>query len=129
MRLPSSIITTGNFGAISERLKISSHNVTLLVCRPIEHLYHTHQDLWRNSGPSQTTNRRDREHSISIFIIIKFSGFRTHTHTHARARARNGNSFDDDGKPIMDGLFCPKIFGSRNKTECLCKTPTLTQSF
>ena len=29
----------------------SSHNVTLLVCRPIEHLYHTHQDLWRNSGP------------------------------------------------------------------------------
>ncbi len=42
---------------------------------------------------------------------------------------RNGSSFDDDDKPIMDGLFCPRIFGSRNRTECLCKTPTLTQSF
>ncbi len=42
---------------------------------------------------------------------------------------RNGNCFDDDGKPIMNGLFCPKIFGSKSTTECLCKTPTLTQSF
>ncbi len=41
----------------------------------------------------------------------------------------NGNSFDDDGKPVIDGLFCPRIFGSRNKTQCLCKTPTLIQSF
>ncbi len=41
----------------------------------------------------------------------------------------NSNCLDEGGKPIMDGLFCPRIFGSRNKTECLCKTPTLTQSF
>ncbi|PIM95982.1 hypothetical protein [Candidatus Hodgkinia cicadicola] len=42
---------------------------------------------------------------------------------------RNGSSFDGDGKPVIDGLFCPKIFGSRNKTECLCKKPTLIQPF
>ncbi len=43
---------------------------------------------------------------------------------------RNGNSFDDDGKPVIDGLFfCSQIFRSKNKTECLYKTPTLTQSF
>ncbi|PIM96092.1 DNA-directed RNA polymerase subunit beta' [Candidatus Hodgkinia cicadicola] len=41
----------------------------------------------------------------------------------------NSNCLDEGGKPIMDGLFCPKIFGSRNNNECLCKTPTLTQSF
>ncbi len=41
----------------------------------------------------------------------------------------NSGCLDGGGKPIMDGLFCPKIFGSRNKHECLCETPTLTQSF
>ncbi len=41
----------------------------------------------------------------------------------------NSNCLDEGGKSIMDGLFYPKIFGSRNKTECLCKTSTLTQSF
>ena len=71
------------------RLKKSSHNVTLPVCRSIRTthtLHHTHQDVWRNSGASQTTTRRDWGHSISIIIIIiKFSGFRTNTNTHTHA--------------------------------------------
>ncbi len=27
----------------------------------------------------------------------------------------NENTHDDNGKPIVGGLFCPKIFGLRNK--------------
>ncbi len=38
----------------------------------------------------------------------------------------NADTYDDDGKPIIGGLFCPKIFGFRNKNECLCPIPNLT---
>ncbi len=38
----------------------------------------------------------------------------------------NANTYDDNGKPVVGGLFCPKIFGLRNKNECLCLTPNLT---
>ncbi|PIM95180.1 DNA-directed RNA polymerase subunit beta' [Candidatus Hodgkinia cicadicola] len=31
-------------------------------------------------------------------------------------------------KPNLNGLFCPKIFGSINTNECLCKEPTINKS-
>ncbi len=37
----------------------------------------------------------------------------------------NADTYDDNGKPIVGGLFCPKVFDLRNKNECLCSTPSL----
>ncbi len=37
----------------------------------------------------------------------------------------NADTYDDNGKPIVGGLFCPKIFGFRRRNECLCPTPNL----
>ncbi|WP_192572978.1 hypothetical protein [Candidatus Hodgkinia cicadicola] len=37
----------------------------------------------------------------------------------------NADTYDDNGKPIVGGLFCPKVFGLRRKNECLCPTPNL----
>ncbi len=37
----------------------------------------------------------------------------------------NTDTYDDNGKPIVGGLFCPKIFGLRRRNECLCPTPNL----
>ncbi len=47
----------------------------------------------------------------------------------SHGEVRNGNSFDDDGKTIMDGLFCSKILDRRIQPNVYTKTPTLTQSF
>ncbi|MFP3039869.1 MAG: hypothetical protein ACKESA_00230, partial [Candidatus Hodgkinia cicadicola] len=35
---------------------------------------------------------------------------------------------DKNNKPIMNGLFCPKIFGPINSYECLCEAPVLDKS-
>ncbi|PIM96013.1 DNA-directed RNA polymerase subunit beta' [Candidatus Hodgkinia cicadicola] len=37
----------------------------------------------------------------------------------------NADTYDDNGKPIIDGLFCPKIFGPGKKNECLCSISNL----
>ncbi len=37
----------------------------------------------------------------------------------------NAYTYNDDGKPIVGGLFCLKIFGCRRKNECLCLIPNL----
>ncbi|PIM96055.1 DNA-directed RNA polymerase subunit beta' [Candidatus Hodgkinia cicadicola] len=37
----------------------------------------------------------------------------------------NADTYDNDGKPIIGGLFCPKIFGSRKKNECICSIPKI----
>ncbi len=37
----------------------------------------------------------------------------------------NAYTYNDDGKPIVGGLFCPKVFGCRRKNKCLCSIPNL----
>ncbi len=32
----------------------------------------------------------------------------------------NANDYDDDGEPISEGLFCPRIFGPGKNNKCLC---------
>ncbi len=37
----------------------------------------------------------------------------------------NANTYDDDRKPIVGGLFCPKIFGPGKRNKCLCPISNL----
>ncbi len=37
----------------------------------------------------------------------------------------NANTYDDDRKPIVGGLFCPKIFGPGKINKCLCPISNL----
>ncbi len=36
----------------------------------------------------------------------------------------DANTFDaETGKPVVGGLFCPRVFGSISDRECLCEKP------